>query len=819
MNTTVITMLKYGENQNLDPAGVSAPLVIRALDQTGKPVMGVPVTFTLSEGQIVASMSETNSEGLARAIIKAPDLGGTFTLTATPLTGAAAVFTLSTGGTPGGPGGGGTGPGASGISITSGNGQVMQGGSFAQEPLAVVVRDSSGGPVGGAQVTFSFATAMSGALSGANCTAGTGGSAVCTTDSTGQTKVAYLAPSVRDEERSYFQTTMTATVAGLSGSANQTVTFYETAVPELTRTGGSGPLQANRLLAPANQGATITAQAGKTVIGAFKVQVFAQSGPNAFSGIPNVGLAVRATRLYDPQTPSPAYCSAGFALSGPDGVATCDLVVPASTAAGTYPIYAVIGGNTSLGFTLEVEGAPPPTPVPTTVTVVSGNNQSGTAGQTLNSLVAVVKDQLGRVMANQPVSWTLVSGSATVTASGTTTGADGRASAGVVLGATPGAVVVRISAGSATTVFSLTATVTIGNVTRVSGDGQSVVIGQQFQPVSVKVTDAQGNPVAGVSVEFKVTSGTATSGTQTATTDASGVATATFTATNNPGEIVVTATAGKSVTFTLAARMPGPVLAANSFMNAASMQQGVSFGAITAIKGEGLTTGLTIPPGVCLSAVPDGNLERGLPTQLAGISVQFSTQVAPIFAICKNADGSEQINVQAPFELAPATITAMVRTGIGTPSEMTTFVDGVKITNAQPGIFEYNVTSSTRAAVALRPDGTVVSPTNKAKRGEVIRVFTTGLGPVLPVGNVPVKTNQPGYPGQKPFFAASVQLGGSGTPGVTAEYAQNLIGVFIVTFQVPVDAQIGDSVPLVVTVVTDKNDRLDSKASTIPISD
>jgi uncharacterized protein (TIGR03437 family) len=376
-----------------------------------------------------------------------------------------------------------------------------------------------------------------------------------------------------------------------------------------------------------------------------------------------------------------------------------------------------------------------------------------------------------------------------------------------------------MTVGTASATFNLTATVAIGNVAKVSGDGQSVVVGDQFQAVSVKVTDNSGNAVGGVPVQFTVTGGGATPSSDTDVTDVRGVASATFTAPTSPAQITVTASAGgKTVTFTLAARMPGPLLTANSFMNGASMQPGVSFGSIIAIKGDGLTTGLTIPPGACLSAVPDGNLERGLPTQLAGISVQFSTQIAPIFAICKNADGSEQVNVQAPFELAPATITAMVRTGIGTAMEMTTFVDGVKITNAQPGIFEYNVTSSTRAAVALRPDGTVVSPTNKAKRGEVVRLFTTGLGPVLPVGDVAVKTNQPGYPGQKPFFITSVQLGGSGAPGVTAEYAQNLIGVFIVTFQVPADAQLGDAVPLVVSVMAD-GQNVSSRASSIPISD
>ncbi len=819
-NSTIAGTLVYGNNQSVTAGAESAPLVFRALDYSGRPIMGMLVTFTPSVGAIVSSMAETNSDGLAEAVVKAPDSGGEFSVTATPALGANIVFTLNGGSSGGGgttPGGGG--PGASGISVLSGNGQVMRGGAYAYEPILLLVRDAAGSPLPGAQVTLSVSGSLGAAVVGLSCTPATGG-VVCTTDSNGQVSVNFLAPSVIDQTDSWKQSTVTASVPGLSGVTTQSITLYETAVPAKTGSGFDGPLQFPKLLEPSSLGATFTVQAGQTVTGAIKVLTYAQSGPFIGSPIPHVGLQLRATRLYDPSVPSPAYCVGGTVLSGADGVATCDLFVPANTEPGTYQFYAISGGNTALNFNVIVTPAPPPTPVPTTAAVISGNNQSGSAGQTLQPLVAVVKDQFGNAMPNVAVQWSVVSGSATLSSPGTKTGADGRSSTGVVLGSQAGPVVVRMTAGNATpAVFNLTLTVTIGNVTKAGGDGQSVVIGQQFAPVSVKVTDNQGNALAGVAVNFNVTSGAATPPTNTAVTDASGVAAATFSSTNNPSQIVVTASAGgKSVTFTLSSRLPGPVLTAGSFMNGASMEQGVAFGSIVAIKGEGLTTGLTIPPGFCLSAVPDGNLERGLPFELAGVAVQFSTQPAPIFAVCKNADGSEQVNVQAPFELAPATIAVMVRTGVGTPLEMTTFVDGVKITNALPGIFEYNVSSTTRAAVALRPDGTVVSPTNQARRGEVIRVFTTGLGPVLPVGNVPVKTNQPGYPGQMPFFTTSVQLGGSGAPGVTAEYAQNLIGVFIVTFQVPNDAQTGAAVPLTVSVVTDNGTTVTSKASSIPIA-
>ncbi len=805
-NGTVVSTLAYGDGQVLAKGGISAPLVVRAVDSNGRPVSGVQVTFTPSAGSIVSSMSATNTGGFAQAIVKAPQEEGGFVVSVAVAGKAAASFSLRMGTS-----GGGTYPGGPGLSIIAGDGQVIQGGKPEIEPLTVRVTGTNGEPVAGAPVEFTVKDSL-GSLLGFNCAESAAPVISCPTDANGIAS-AQLTTTPTDPlpAGSAFQrTTVTASVAGVGGVPNQTVTFNETWTPS------TAPLQALRFDAPANMDDTITVQAGTTLQGAIQAFVSAQSvqpGPP----IPKVGLMIYASANYDPTETTPAYCLGWIPLSDANGMLTCDLIVPETTAPGRYQIYAVFGGNTPVPLDLVVT-APPS--VPTSVVAFSGNNLSGTAGQSL-LLVGLVKDQFGKAMPNVDVQWSVVSGAATLSSPASKTGTDGKAPAGVVLGSTPGPVVVKLAAGNATAVFNLSVTVPVGEVTKGSGDGQSVIVGGQFEPVAVKVIDAQGKGIAGVSVEFKVTSGSATPMTHTAVTGADGVATATFTAPSSPSQIVVAASAsGKNVTFSLSARLPGPVLTAASFLNAASMQPGISTGSLVAIKGEGLTAGLTIPPGACLTGVSDGNIQRELPTRLAGIEVRFEwTNVAPILAICKNPDGSDQINVQAPFELAPANIHVSVTTGIATAAEMTASVDGVALANAMPGIFEYNVSSTARAAVALRPDGTAVSPTNQAKRGEVIRVFTTGLGPVLPAGGVPVKTNQPGYPGQKPFFVASVQLGGSGAPGVTAEYAQNLIGIFVVTFQVPADAQINDAVPLVVSVLKNTGEIASSKASSIPISE
>jgi len=54
------------------------------------------------------------------------------------------------------------------------------------------------------------------------------------------------------------------------------------------------------------------------------------------------------------------------------------------------------------------------------------------------------------------------------------------------------------------------------------------------------------------------------------------------------------------------------------------------------------------------------------------------------------------------------------------------------ITAASPGLYEYIASDGSKNVVALRPNGTVVGPTNPAIRGESIRFYFTGAGPLSP---------------------------------------------------------------------------------------
>ena len=81
----------------------------------------------------------------------------------------------------------------------------------------------------------------------------------------------------------------------------------------------------------------------------------------------------------------------------------------------------------------------PATPTPTTLVVVSGNNQTGTVDQPLtNSLVVQVNDQSGSPMANVAVGFAVTQGGGQVADASVSTASDGRGSTIWTLGTTVG---------------------------------------------------------------------------------------------------------------------------------------------------------------------------------------------------------------------------------------------------------------------------------------------------------------------------------------------------------------------------------------------
>nr|MBA3654960.1 Ig-like domain-containing protein [Actinomycetota bacterium] len=171
---------------------------------------------------------------------------------------------------------------------------------------------------------------------------------------------------------------------------------------------------------------------------------------------------------------------------------------------------------------------------PTTVEIVSGNGQSADAGAPLGEdLVVVVKDAVQRPVEGQAVTFSIDAGGGAVAPAMAVTGADGQASTAWTLGTAAGQqrVQVRVAGTNIPTPllanFSASALTGAGAILElVSGDNQRAAVGSALpDPLVVRVTDAQGNPVAGVTVDWTAGGG-GTIDPATVVTDADGRATA-----------------------------------------------------------------------------------------------------------------------------------------------------------------------------------------------------------------------------------------------------------------------------------------------------
>lgn len=759
--TGASTFLTFNNLQTLAAGATSAPLIARVLDAQGRPVFNLPVTFTAdpanpSTGAVISNPNAvTNAEGYVQTTVTLPAAPGMYTIRLTAGT-STTPFTLTIPGTGGGGGGGGN----SQVNIVSGDGQLIQEFSFTPltDPLTIRVTDTSGNPLPNIPVTFAV-------------TAGTGlvGTTNVNTDSNGLASTNFLSQTAGPNS-SFDANIVTASTS--VGSANFTEVVYR------TQPDGSGQPEAN-IITPTDY--TVTAGQGTPVPNAITAQIRSGNFPNIGAPIPGVGIYIQ--NVIDPTLPPPAMCQ-GSTNADQGGVAHCTLIAGCTAGTGTFAMNIVIGSfRTFAGLVRITKGAP------AAINIVAGNNQSGRSGQALTSLQATVTDGCNQPAAGAQVTWAVVQGSATLTNTVTTSDAQGRVSTGVTLGQTPGPVQVRVSLGTtAQATFQLTNQVVIAGVSVSSGNNQTAIVGQAFaQPVTFQVVDNQGNAVPGIVVTFAV-SGGGTVSPATATTDATGKASTTVTAGSTAGNIVITATAGTATAnATLTARPPGPVLTSTSFVNAASLIPGlVPCGLATAV-GPGLA------PGVSGIITPQ-SLFGPLPYTLSNLSISVNNIPAPIQAV-SNQNGKEQVNFQTPCEVQPGAATVGVSVSGGSST-----VTGVPVLQAQPGIFTYAGPNGIPYGAVIRAaDGSYVTPSNPARRGETYYLVATGLGQTTP----PAITNSAGVPGQTVNLQVVVGVNNVGVPVLTGQstYLVGTIGVYLIAFQIPITAATGNNQPLALAVI------------------
>ena len=775
---TPATLLQYGNNQTIAANAVSLPVIVRVLDNNGNALSGVTVTFATTNGaaSISPTSATTGTDGYAVAYVTAPGASGPLTVTATAGSQIAA-YTMNVGS-------GGGGPTTGGISIIAGQGQVVfennnTGIPGFGSPLTVQVNDTTGKAVVGTAVTFAL-TQGPGSVTALGSQPGTvPNSIIVNTDNNGQASADFLSSVIGQNGQGFASTTITASATG-AGSVN----FYMTTTP-------MGSAAQIRLITP-TIGATLSGPAGTTLTGAVKVGVASITG----LPIPNVGVLIGgAAGTNSPNATCNNPTGTGL-LTGADGTATCDLVLNGIVGTGTFHANVGYFQNTP-NFNIQITSGPPGV-----VRIIQGNNQSGTPGQKLPMALTVqVTDAFGNILSGVPVTWSIVTpGTVTLSSIISTSDPNGEASALATLGNIAGNAQVKVTAGSISATFTMTVNIPSAGIQKVSGDAQTTIVSTAFPaPLVVSVVDANGNPVQGATVTWTVTGG-ATLGSASTPTGANGQASNTVTAGASAGSIVVTAaTSTFSAFFNLTARLKGPSNV--MFANAASfIQDAVSPGAIVIISGTG------IAPGVQGLVTAYNIIGEPQPT-LAGISITFNGVTAPIYYVSTTAGQPDQVAVQVPFETQPGSASVVINAAGGGSTTVTE-----QVLPYAPGIFQTTV-GGQLIAVAVRPDGSYVSPSNPAHAGEVIQVFVTGLGQVSPA----TATGSAGVPGQSVVGSVVVGLNNGGVPLISAVYAQGMVGVYIMTMQVPIDTQTGPAQPLGVVAFDAAGNTYFAQGSVIPI--
>ncbi len=390
--------LDYNTPQTVAVGAKTAPLIARVLDAAGRPVFNVPVSFTDPSGTITFSnvTQVTNADGYVQAIATVGQTPGVYPITLTAGTSGSNVATTSFSITI--PGGTTTGPtGVNQMSIVFGNGGLYQAGliHFDSEPLTVQVVDTNGNPLSGVAVTFT--------VTGPNIASVDNPSA--TTDQNGLATTDFR-PGFPPQFTPY-QVTQVAATSSLGAVVFQEVVYQ-------VDPSGTG-IPAASVLQPTG-GQTITAGEGDVVPQAIVVAMFT----NAFGSVqPIPDVSIRITDSATQTGNGPGTCQ-GNPLSDQTGTVTCNFVAACATSLGPdgnpiglglHAFDIDIGEyNIKTGYTVNI--VPGSTQ---TVSIGSGNNQSGNPGIALNlPLVAQVTDKCGTPVQNVAVTWQVTQGSATI---------------------------------------------------------------------------------------------------------------------------------------------------------------------------------------------------------------------------------------------------------------------------------------------------------------------------------------------------------------------------------------------------------------------
>src|SRR5438128_10247475 len=230
---------------------------------------------------------------------------------------------------------------------------------------------------------------------------------------------------------------------------------------------------------------------------------------------------------------------------------------------GSWTLSATAGSNTLTATSGSLSGSPVAftatgTAGPSaTMAKSSGDNLTGQVATRLQTPhVVLVSDANGNPVTGVTVTWTAAAGGGAVDPATSTTDANGHAQTFRTLGLLIGTQTTSAAAtiGGTATAVTFTVTATAAGASQMSaagGDGQTGSVGTTLPtPLSVRVADLFGNPVAAVTVSWTPASGSGSVNPTTSTTNASGIASTAWTLGTQAGTQTIQATgAGSPVNF------------------------------------------------------------------------------------------------------------------------------------------------------------------------------------------------------------------------------------------------------------------------------
>jgi uncharacterized protein YjdB len=305
---------------------------------------------------------------------------------------------------------------------------------------------------------------------------------------------------------------------------------------------------------------------------------------------------------------------------------------------------------------------------PSKMIVNAGDNQSVAAGAAVPTPPSVkVTDAGDNPIANVAVTFTVVSGGGSITGASTTTNASGIAAVGTwTLGPSAGPNSLRATSpaisGASVTFQAAGGAGPAATIAAFAGNGQTGTAGGNIPtPPSVKVTDANGNFVAGFTVTFTPGPGSGSVTGGTVVTDASGVATVgswKLGTTPGPQTLIATGTGlnGSPVTFTATAVAPVPSALAGYAGNNQTARPGTAVATSPAFI---VTDPAGVPvPGVTVSfAVTSGGGSVSVPSSVTNVD-----GIAAVTWTLGPAPGTNTLQASIPGGIPPVTFTATAAT-------------------------------------------------------------------------------------------------------------------------------------------------------------